>query len=63
MALSFNPQLRTIPVELSTFGTLYILPFGAIFAASVVATVPIAILVLVFRNSVVSGLTSGAVKG
>jgi len=63
MALSFNPQLRTIPVELSTFGTLYILPFGTIFAASVVATVPIAILVLTFRKSVVSGLTAGAVKG
>jgi ABC-type maltose transport system permease subunit len=29
----------------------------------VVAVVPIAILVLVFRKSVVSGLTAGAVKG
>ena len=36
---------------------------GEIFAASVVAVVPIAILVFIFRKFVVSGLTSGAVKG
>ena len=63
MALSFNPTLRTIPVQLSTVGTIFEAPFGIIFAASVVASVPIAILVLVFRKSVVSGLTAGAVKG
>jgi len=28
-----------------------------------VATVPIAILVLIFRRSIVSGMTTGAVKG
>ena len=38
-------------------------PYGTIFAASVVAVVPIGILVFVFRRFVVSGLTSGAVKG
>ncbi|MGH8989548.1 MAG: carbohydrate ABC transporter permease [Acidimicrobiales bacterium] len=63
MALSFNPTLKTIPVDLSTVGTIFEAPFGIIFAASCVATVPIAILVLAFRKSVVSGLTAGAVKG
>ena len=38
-------------------------PYGAIFGASVVAVVPIGILVFIFRKFVVSGLTSGAVKG
>ncbi len=33
------------------------------FAASAAATVPIIILVLIFRKSIISGLTSGAVKG
>jgi multiple sugar transport system permease protein len=65
MALSFNPEnnFRTIPVGIAEFGAQFVTPYGTIFAASCVAAVPIAILVLVFRKSVVSGLTSGAVKG
>jgi multiple sugar transport system permease protein len=65
MALSFNPEnnWKTIPVGIATFGAQFVTPYGTIFAASVVAAVPIAILVLVFRKSVVAGLTSGAVKG
>jgi multiple sugar transport system permease protein len=65
MALSFNiaNNFRTIPVGIAEFGSQYTVPYGNLFAASVVAVVPIAILVLVFRKSVVSGLTSGGVKG
>jgi multiple sugar transport system permease protein len=65
MALSFNTEnsYRTIPVGIALFGSQFTVPYGTIFAASVVAVVPIALLVLVFRKSVVSGLTSGAVKG
>ena len=65
MALSFNSadQFRTIPVGIALFGNAHITPYGVIFAASAVAVVPIAVLVLIFRKSVVSGLTSGAVKG
>ena len=65
MALAFNSAdaFRTIPVGIALFGNAHVTPYGAIFAASAVAVVPIAILVLVFRKSVVSGLTSGAVKG
>ncbi|MCL2516508.1 MAG: carbohydrate ABC transporter permease, partial [Microbacteriaceae bacterium] len=65
MALSFNSAdaFRTIPVGIALFGTPHVTPYGIIFAAATVAVVPIAILVLVFRKSVVSGLTSGAVKG
>ncbi len=64
MALSFNSNnaFRTIPVGISLFGTEYTLPYGPIFAASMVAIVPVVVLVLVFRRSVVSGLTAGAVK-
>lgn len=65
MALTFNNanNYRTIPVGLAEFGTIYVTPYGAVFAASVVAVVPIGILVFIFRKFVISGLTSGAVKG
>ncbi len=65
MALSFNVanNYRTIPVGVALFGSEFTVPYGTLFAASVVAVVPIAILVFIFRRSVVSGLTAGAVKG
>jgi multiple sugar transport system permease protein len=65
MALTFNiaNNKKTIPVGIATFGTANYVPFGTIFAASVVAVVPIGILVFIFRKFVISGLTSGAVKG
>ncbi len=65
MALTFNiaNNFKTIPVGISTFGSSNEVPFGTIFAASVVAVVPIGILVFIFRKFVISGLTSGAVKG
>jgi trehalose/maltose transport system permease protein len=65
VALSLNSQdrYRTIPVGIALFGGQYTTPYGTIFAASAVAMLPIAILVLIFRRAVVSGLTAGAVKG
>jgi trehalose/maltose transport system permease protein len=65
MALSFNVSndYRTIPVGVALFGGQFTTSFGDIFAASVVAVVPIGVLVFIFRKSVVSGLTAGAVKG
>jgi multiple sugar transport system permease protein len=38
-------------------------PYGTIAAAAVVVTVPVVVLVLLFQRRIVSGLTSGAVKG
>jgi multiple sugar transport system permease protein len=65
MALTFDSanSFRTIPVGVALFGSQFVVPYGVIFAASVVAVVPIGILVFIFRRSVVSGLTAGAVKG
>jgi multiple sugar transport system permease protein len=65
MALSFNiaNDYRMIPVGIALFGSQFVTPYGTLFAASVVAVVPIAVLVFIFRRSVVSGLTAGAVKG
>jgi trehalose/maltose transport system permease protein len=46
-----------------TGSSAYELPWGTIMAASVIVTLPIIALVLVFQRRIVSGLTAGAVKG
>ena len=43
--------------------SLYEIPFGQLSAAIVIATLPLFALVLIFQRRIVSGLTSGAVKG
>jgi multiple sugar transport system permease protein len=65
MALVFNPSdsMRTIPVGIALFSGQYNVPYGTIFAGSVISIVPIMILVVIFRKWIVSGLTAGAVKG
>lgn len=56
---------RTVPVAIGLISgtSQYELPWGGIMAASVIVTVPLVFLVLVFQRQIVSGLTSGAVKG
>ncbi|WP_394436505.1 carbohydrate ABC transporter permease [Streptomyces sp. SGAir0957] len=65
LALTFNgaDDRRTVPVGIALFTSQYQVPYGVIFAGAMVATVPIAVLVLIFRRSIVSGMTTGAVKG
>lgn len=64
-ALVFNSSssMRTIPVGIALFSGRFSLPFGTIFAGSIVSIVPIILLVIFFRKWIVSGLTQGAVKG
>jgi len=66
-ALTFvnDDTQRTVPVSISliTGATAYEVPWGSIMAASVIVTVPLVILVLLFQRKIVSGLTAGAVKG
>ncbi len=65
MALTLDNSngFRTIPVGIALFGSPNVVPYGTIFAASVIAVIPVGTLVFVFRKFVVSGLTAGAVKG
>jgi multiple sugar transport system permease protein len=63
LTVNNSDRYRTIGVGIALFGGQFTTPYGTIFAASAVAMLPIAILVLVFRRAVVSGLTAGAVKG
>lgn len=65
LALSFttSPAHQTIPVGIANFTALYSIPWGDMAAASVVVTVPLVVLVLVFQKRIVEGVTSGSVKG
>jgi ABC-type glycerol-3-phosphate transport system permease component len=64
-ALSFTlgPERQTVPVAIALFRGQYQVPWGQVLAAAVVATVPVAFIVLVAQRRIVQGLTSGAVKG
>jgi multiple sugar transport system permease protein len=41
----------------------YQVPWGEVLAATVVATIPVAIVVVLFQRRIVAGLTAGAAKG
>lgn len=64
-ALSFTlgPERQTVPVAIALFRGRYQVPWGQILAGSIVATLPVAVVVLAFQRRIVQGLTAGAVKG
>lgn len=66
-ALTFTvgDSVKTVPPAIASFGgaTPFEIPWGSIMAVSVVVTVPLVVLVLIFQQRIVAGLTAGAVKG
>lgn len=64
-ALTFvsSPEKRTVPVAISLFASGHRDPWAEIAAASVAATLPLIVLVLLFQRRIVAGLTAGSVKG
>ena len=64
-ALTSTNDARTVPAAIAFFtgSSRFELPTGSIAAASVVVTVPVTLLVVVFQRRIVAGLTAGAVKG
>lgn len=62
---SIEPQARTVPVVVALFSGQIARqePFGEIMAAGVLVSIPLVVLVLIFQNRIVAGLTAGAVKG
>jgi trehalose/maltose transport system permease protein len=66
-ALTFtsNNEQRTVPVAIALLSgaTSFEVPWGNIMAASVIVTVPLVVLVLIFQRKIISGLTAGGVKG
>ena len=55
--------IPAVPVAIALFRGQYQVPWGEILAAAVIATAPVAVMVLVFQRRIVQGLTAGAVKG
>ena len=64
-ALTFTATERaqTIPVGIALFPGLHEIPWGDIAAATIIVTIPLVLLVLLFQRRIVSGLTAGSVKG
>lgn len=65
ISLTSTTGSRTVPAQMSFFvgPDPFNPPYGQLATASVVVTVPIIIIVLLFQRKIVAGLTSGAVKG
>jgi multiple sugar transport system permease protein/raffinose/stachyose/melibiose transport system permease protein len=58
-----DQSVKTLPIGLAEFSTEFNTDWGGVMAASMVMTVPIVLLFLVFQRLFVGGLTAGATKG
>jgi multiple sugar transport system permease protein len=65
VTLTNSPSAFTVPVAVANFtgSDRFEIPLGTISAASVVITIPLVILVIIFQKRIVAGMTAGAVKG
>ncbi|WP_186577143.1 carbohydrate ABC transporter permease [Aquibacillus kalidii] len=62
LTINSSDSWRTVPVGISMYSSQFTIPWGDISAATVLVTIPIVIIVLLFQRRIVSGLTSGKVK-
>jgi multiple sugar transport system permease protein len=65
LSLTSTTASRTVPAQMSFFvgPDPFNPPYSQLATASVIVTVPVIIIVLLFQRKIVAGLTSGAVKG
>ncbi len=65
LTFTLTDNARTVTVAIAQIhgSVMNQLPWGKIMAASVIVTIPLVILVLIFQRKIVAGLTAGAVKG
>ena len=65
VTLTSTPDARTVPAAIAFFtgSTQFEDPIGTISAASVIISIPLVLMVLLFQKRIVAGLTAGAVKG
>lgn len=64
LALTFmsDPNMRTLPVGIALYQGQFTFPWGTISAATVVAVLPLVLIILIFQRRLITGLTAGAVK-
>jgi len=58
-----NPDKRTLPIAISLFQGQHATSWGLVFAASVIAVLPVICIFVTFQRQFVSGIASGALKG
>ena len=63
LSLNANATMRTLPVGISLYQGEFTFPWPVISAALIVAIVPVAVLIAIFQERVVGGLTQGGLKG
>jgi multiple sugar transport system permease protein len=65
VTLTSTPDARTVPAAIAFFtgSTQFEQPIGTKSAASVIISIPLVLMVLLFQKRIVAGLTAGAVKG
>jgi ABC-type glycerol-3-phosphate transport system permease component len=63
-ALSFTtgPERQTVPVAVALFRGQHQIPWGQILSATIVSTLPVVLLVLLFQGRIVRGLTAGSIR-
>jgi len=63
LVFATDSSVKTLPIGLAEFSTEFNTDWGAVMAASVVMTLPIAIIFLSMQRLFVGGMTAGATKG
>ena len=65
LTFTLSEDQRTTPVAIAMLSGASVqeIPWGPIMAASVIVTVPLVVLVMIFQRKIVAGLTAGGVKG
>jgi multiple sugar transport system permease protein len=64
LALTFMTEtnVKTLPVGIQQYQAQFTFPWGTISAATVLAVIPLVLLILIFQRRLITGLTAGAVK-
>ena len=58
-----TPELRTLPVGIAVFQGVHTTNWGLVFAASLIAIVPVLLLFIALQKYFIKGMVAGAVKG
>jgi multiple sugar transport system permease protein len=65
LALNFNTamNMRTVPVGITMYQGEFAFPWAVISAAITIGVLPLVVLILMFQQRIIAGLTAGGVKG